>query len=108
MNPFRTAAVLAALTLLGAPAQAQDCPPGLAKKSPACVPPGLAKKAGDKLERGDILPGGYDPIHDRYRHRLPPLGPGEEYYRMGDRILRVDAGTKRILDIVALTASLVD
>ena len=33
----------------------KGCPPGLAKKSPACVPPGHAKKGGDDWERDRVV-----------------------------------------------------
>ena len=39
-----------AVSLPFAAAYAQDCPPGLAKKNPACVPPGQAKKGVDRSE----------------------------------------------------------
>jgi hypothetical protein len=107
-RPVTIAVVSATLAAFAAQAGAQGCPPGLAKKSPACVPPGLAKKAAPRWDRGDYLRGDYDIVRDRYRYRLPPLGPGEQYYRMGDRILRVDDGTKQILDVIALGAGLLD
>jgi hypothetical protein len=107
---MRRATMLAALAaaLAASSAGAQGCPPGLAKKSPACVPPGLAKKQAPEWRGDDVLRGNYVIVRDRARYRLPPLGPGEQYYRMGDRILRVDDGTKQILDIIALGAGFLD
>lgn len=99
-------AMTAALAFSPGPGEAQGCPPGLAKKSPACVPPGQAKKGG--WGRGDVLTGNYVLVRDRDRYRLPPLRQGEQYYRMGDRILRVDDGTREILDVIALGAELLN
>jgi hypothetical protein len=101
-----TAALIAALAAFPAGVWAQGCPPGLAKKSPACVPPGLAKKHAPRSDRGDVLRGDYVIVRHRYRYGLPPLGPGEQYYRMGDRILRVDDDTRQILDVIRLAAEL--
>ncbi len=99
------AAFVAAFAAAPLPALAQDCPPGLAKKSPPCVPPGQAKKGDRHWSRGEVLTGDYVLVRERGRYGLPPLGPGEQYYRMGDTVLRVDAGTKQILDVIALAAS---
>lgn len=85
-----TIAAVAALTIAPDMALAKDkgCPPGLAKKSPACVPPGLAKKGvkrekyeGRHYDRGGHID--YDD-DDRYRH--------DDYvydrWRRGDRLPR--------------------
>lgn len=89
----RTIAILALLALsVSLPGaaiarNAQHCPPGLVKKSPACVPPGLAKKGVTARE----WQGRDDDVHaddnDRYREgdRLP-----EDRYRVlavGDRVI---------------------
>ena len=71
-------AATAAFQLSAAPLSAKDrgCPPGLAKKSPACVPPGLAKKgvqekdfeqmrSRDERDRYDDDDDDY--VYDRYR-----------------------------------------
>jgi hypothetical protein len=82
-------AISAAFTLAADPAVAKgskDCPPGLAKKSPACVPPGQAKKQkryedSDRHERSDDRR-----YHDDDRDR------DDDYvydrYRRGDRLPR--------------------
>ena len=47
------AAFLIAFSLalpLASQVEAKDCPPGLAKKSPACIPPGQAMKGVDRSE----------------------------------------------------------
>lgn len=58
----------------------KHCPPGLAKKSPACIPPGLAKKNkhDDKAYRE----------HEEEHHREYRRYVGDDYgdYRRGDRI----------------------
>ena len=58
----------------------KQCPPGLAKKSPACIPPGLAKKNNHdgKAYRE----------HEEERHREYRRYEGDDYgdYRRGDRI----------------------
>jgi len=60
------------------------CPPGLAKKSPACVPPGQAKNAGAAAVLGSALPTIYASnalpigLRDIYRDN------DDYYYRYGD------------------------
>lgn len=74
------------------------CPPGLWKKTPACVPPGQAKK----------LLGGALPL--AYRDRLLPLGLRDLYrddddylYRLGDGYLyRVDRRTSLVESLLPL------
>lgn len=101
---------LAALALLTAsPALAKPpghCPPGLAKKNPPCVPPGQAKKGvgvGDRLHYGDYLD-----RHERRRYDLPRLRRGESYYRVGDRILRVDRETREVLELIEVLAEILN
>lgn len=57
---------------------ARNCPPGLAKKSPACVPPGLARKGVTErdyreMRRDEDRYREDDYVYDRYRRgdRLP-------------------------------------
>lgn len=78
---------------------ADGCPPGLAKKSPACVPPGQAKKI---WSRGDYLRiEDYRRILDPRRYSLETR-PGWDYYRDGNRAYRVDSDTRRILAVLEL------
>ncbi|WP_413873784.1 excinuclease ABC subunit A [Albidovulum sp.] len=109
-------AILAAFVTGPAPAQAGSsfCPPGLAKKSPACVPPGQAKKyrhgANERIRRGDSLYE-YDHYHlirhpDRYE--LAPLWPGERYYVVNGQILRVSEETYEVLDVIRAISVLLD
>ena len=96
---------LAALMATGfPPAQAgpKGCPPGLAKKSPACVPPGLAK-SGYRV--GDRVTGEYIVIRDPGRWGL---APHETYYRIGDQVLRVDRDTKVVLDLIGAAAAILN
>lgn len=81
------------------------CPPGLAKKSPACVPPGLAKKAyGVRI--GDHL---HDHDHVRIEHPgRYGLDDDYPYYRIGDRIARVDRETLEILELIDAIANVLD
>lgn len=97
-------AVFAAISVGGgAMAKDKHCPPGLAKKSPACVPPGQAKKRryhdprrGDRIDDYDD----YAWLRDYDRYDLPRLPQGQRYYVLGDRIYRVDQNTYEILDFV--------
>jgi hypothetical protein len=92
------------------PSQAGNgCPPGLAKKSPACVPPGLAKKGAVPVRVGDIIIG-YD-LHRVTRpdwYGLPVPRDGTGYYIYGDRILRVDESTFEVLDLLRAVDAILD
>lgn len=86
-------AALAAFQFSADPALARNdkgCPPGLAKKSPACVPPGLAKKGVtardyDEIRQDDDRDDDY--VYDRWRRgdRLP----SDRYVILeeGDRVI---------------------
>ncbi|MBJ3761846.1 hypothetical protein ILP92_03670 [Maribius pontilimi] len=81
---------------------AQGCPPGLAKKSPACVPPGLAKKGVRRDYRiGDTLDRDFDRWRDYERYGVR-LNDGERFYRRDDMIYRVQRDSREILDILRL------
>jgi len=80
------------------------CPPGLAKKSPACVPPGQAKKYGT----GDHVDGEWVLVRDWDRYGLEPPRDGLGYYRLGDRLVLADRETREILDFIAAAARLLD
>lgn len=91
------AAGLAAFTLAGAPVLADSvkaCPPGLAKKDPACVPPGQVGKSwspdhvyvvGDQI-RGDYV---VIPTADWEDLALAPLSDGSVYVVIDNQIVRV-------------------
>jgi hypothetical protein len=101
------------LAMLAAPAlteaKSSHCPPGLAKKSPACIPPGQAKKRQRHWETGDRLP--EDDLHWITRpglYDLPPLPAGQRYVVLGNRIYRVDEGTSQILSVLNVIDALLD
>lgn len=86
------------------------CPPGLAKKSPACVPPGLAKKqdhdrdvrhhyrVGDRIDYDNVIL-----IQDPGHYGLDPYGT---YYRAGDRVIRVDRETSEVIALIGLARAI--
>ena len=86
---------------------AQFCPPGLAKKSPACIPPGQGKKMGHDYHDdhddhvnyyhvGDVVRD--DCMTVSYtRYRSLPAGT---YCRYEDRLLQIDPETRAILTIL--------
>ncbi|MDI3335950.1 excinuclease ABC subunit A [Defluviimonas aestuarii] len=110
---MKSVLVFAALSLgaLALPAHAGNghCPPGLAKKSPACIPPGQAKKHYGAPRIGNRV-SDYDYHLIRYpdRYNLPPLRRGERYYVIDGQILRVNQETREILDFIRATAALLD
>lgn len=76
--------------------RAQGCPPGLAKKSPACIPPGQAKKYRS-YHRGERIRDGYVLVRDPWRYGLDRDGT---YYRVGDNFYRVNRKTGEVLDLL--------
>ncbi len=96
------------------------CPPGLAKKSPACVPPGLAKKQvrGDDHRHDHdhvIRVGEYlDPAYygDRYvlvrdpgRYGLDPYGT---YYRIDGNVFQVNRETQEVLALIGAVSAILN
>lgn len=76
------------------------CPPGLAKKSPACVPPGLANKGvryeddrrdDDRYEHRD------DYEHDDYSDRYDRIRVGDRIVLNGDDYTVVKSDSDRIV-----------
>ncbi|MDJ1008594.1 MAG: excinuclease ABC subunit A [Paracoccaceae bacterium] len=104
------AAVLAAALFPGVAHADKPCPPGLAKKSLACVPPGLARQGVTAREwrQGDRLDEDYVIIRDRWRYDLPDLRDGEAYVPVGDAILRVERETLQVIALVGLFGDLVN
>ena len=110
----------------------KHCPPGLAKKNPACVPPGLARKGGgatyhdsrddlanrydrddyEELRTGDwVRINGQDYIVVRDGDRIVLKrddnwfdlpGTRDDYVRIGDALIRVDRKTKAAIEIIRL------
>jgi hypothetical protein len=105
-------AALALLPLLmteQAVAKPHGCPPGLAKKSPACVPPGHAGKGIRSIREGDYLYDySYHQIRYPDRYGLLPPRRGEEYYIVDGRIFSVDQSTYEILDLIGAVAAILD
>ena len=87
MTRFLALALAAALLAPAGAAFAKDkggkhCPPGLAKKDPACVPPGQAKKGVRYDDRAD---------DDRYERE-----EDDDFY--GDRYDRLETGDRIVMD----------
>jgi len=83
----------------GLPASYVGCPPGLAKKSPACVPPGLARSQFV----GQVLPtyyaSNYIPNDLRYIYGDTP----DYYYRYGDGyVYRVNRANNLVAALLPL------
>jgi hypothetical protein len=95
---------LALVATVPAQAQPKGCPPGLAKKANGCQPPGLAKKQGI-YHRGDYIGGDYVVLRNPGRYGLDP---DETYYRVGDRIYRVNRDTREVLDLIGAAAAVLD
>lgn len=74
------------------------CPPGLAKKEPACIPPGQV----DKIMRTEWDEDRFLPITDYSRYGLDRPGDNWGYYVVDNSIVRVDNRTHEILSIVRL------
>ncbi len=74
------------------------CPPGLAKKTPACIPPGLAAKG---YVPGDILPEDedHDWVLEPLEFNLPEIGEGEAYVQIGDFFVKVNRETAEIINL---------
>lgn len=80
------------------------CPPGLAKKTPACIPPGQAKRM---FNEGQRIPVGYDfftdynDIPEAFRTRVPYSDANRYIYRE-DRVYVVDPTTRLVTSIIDL------
>ncbi|WP_261385152.1 RcnB family protein [Vannielia litorea] len=85
----------------------RGCPPGLAKKSPACVPPGQAKKrvradddrhyrinVGSRLDRDDYV------IVRPWQYGLEPAPGGSRYAVYDGVLVRIDEDTAEVLDLI--------
>ena len=112
MPRLALAAILVALSAAPVLAGNGGCPPGLAKKSPACIPPGLAKKAAPVdhdyvyvVRIGDRIDDRYVYIDNPYRYGLDP---DYFYYRLIDKVFRVDPETRRVLTLVGLADALLN
>ena len=94
---------------------AQNCPPGLAKKDPPCVPPGQARQGvtteewlnrhsiGDQVDDDEyVYLENYDYV---YWNALPALGDGEAYVVLNDGIIVLDRETSTILSLINMLAN---
>lgn len=105
--------LLAALPLTGTAAFAQgaghgqgasDCPPGLAKKSPACQPPGQAKKQYERFEAGD-RPSHYERLDRPNRYGL---SDNNDYVVSNGNVYRINEQTGEIIAFIDALANLTD
>ncbi len=95
----------------GGRGHAAHCPPGLAKKSPACIPPGQVRnhhrdRDYDHIRYGNgvgevLRIGNYTVIRDLDRYGLQQRDDWR-YYRDGDRAYRVDSSTNKVLAVLNL------
>ncbi|HHW33010.1 MAG TPA: hypothetical protein GXX24_02540 [Paracoccus solventivorans] len=87
------------------PAAVAHCPPGLAKKSPSCIPPGQAKR----LRVGSVLD--WNRAHLVRQPGLYGLAgapDGQRYAIVDGQLLRVDAGTAKVLAVIRAVEAILD
>lgn len=83
----------------GGPPGPGSCPPGLAKKNPACMPPGQYKK----FYRGDIIPRDIDFRRLDYRdYGLRAPRDGYRYIGIGRDAYLIAEGTRRVIEAINL------
>lgn len=81
------------------------CPPGLAKKSPACVPPGQARPrlVGRVVDWRDVhlvrKPGLYG---------LAQAPSGQNYAIIDGRLVRIESRTAKILSVIRTVDAILD
>jgi hypothetical protein len=105
------AASVAALTLAGAPVLADTvvkaCPPGLAKKDPACLPPGQVGKSwtpdyvyveGDRI-RGDYV---IIPEAEWEELSLTPIADDTVYVVIDNQIVRVKQSNLVVIESIRI------
>ncbi|WP_375260808.1 hypothetical protein [Palleronia sp.] len=102
-------ALSALLSAPGRPADAQPagCPPGLAKKTPACTPPGRAKEGvttkqwltrhriAERVEPDTIVW-----VDDLARYELPELSDGRRHAKIDGMLVALDPESYEILQLV--------
>lgn len=91
---------------------AASCPPGLAKKSPACIPPGQVRpqarpswNIGHEHLIGHRVSEGYTIVESPSRYGLDPA---QLYYRIGNNVYLVDRETREVLDFIGAAAALLN
>jgi hypothetical protein len=78
------------------------CPPGLAKKSPACVPPGIARQQfeiGQRFAPNGFSPYAYNRIPDDLRSQYG-LNPYNRYYYGNGYLYGVNPRTMLVQQVV--------
>ena len=102
-NPHANAHAFGTLGMVGY--GAGGCPPGLAKKSPACVPPGQAKKLfgiGQRVPRGYEGLLGYNSLpYDLRNYYGSQLDPRNRYIYDNNYIYRVDPKTMLVQQVLS-------
>jgi len=104
------AATAAAFALTGVPALAEsvkDCPPGLAKKDPACIPPGQVGKSWtpDRIYvEGDRIRGDYViiPREEWEELSLTPIEDDTVYVVIDNQIVRVKESNLVVIEPVRI------
>lgn len=111
MNRFMITTLTLAAMSLGSAALAQQkpCPPGLAKKSVACVPPGQARKVIGFYNTGDWI-GDQDYHRITYpdRYSLPPLPVGQRYVILNGQIMIMTENNAKILTVIRAVQAILD
>ncbi|WP_323769079.1 excinuclease ABC subunit A [Antarctobacter sp.] len=102
-------------TTMAAPALADTCPPGLAKKAVPCVPPGQAKKHTNHdrkqqtrdhaviYTRGDRIDDSHARLTDPTRYGL---NPDRSYVVVENQVYRIDPDTRAVLNIIGALSQL--
>lgn len=80
------------------------CPPGLAKKSPACIPPGQARKSGHDYV-GHRLIGDYVIVTTPERYGLDPR---HRYARQDGYLFRIDRDTMEVLTLIGAVSAILN
>jgi hypothetical protein len=79
-----------------------NCPPGLARRTPACVPPGQARRMFNQGQRIPANYGAFNSYNDiplQYRSRVPS---GYNYIYRDDSVYVVDPQTRIVRSIINL------
>lgn len=87
------------------PAAVAHCPPGLAGKSPACIPPGQARR----LRAGSILDWNHAHlVRQPGLYGLTGAPHGQRYAIVDGQLVRVDAGTAKVLAVIRAVEAILD
>lgn len=102
------------------PSSSNACPPGLARKDDGCLPAASAQPAGQLVESirwgdparvtvGEV----YDPrvvhiVTSPGRYGLAQPAPGSVYAVIGDRLVRLDDASRRVLSVLRVVGGTLD